>query len=253
MYRKTLGALFLSFAASPAVFSQTFVCPTGPGPGQRQVGMTGGSPGLASVPVCEQFSTGPAAAAPRAEPSPADALGGLARGQLELLREGQELIKEGQRIAQDPQYQKLRKGYWMFSRDEKNPRSGLECVAIFGSMSGAVQLSGPTAKHNGALLTFLGMNIPQPSSPRKIRTILTQNNEQPQDVGAINYTMSDGKWGAIVYALGGSDALIKELGEEEEARFKVSVEGKEVISTFYKEGSKARDFLRQCMAGQPTK
>jgi hypothetical protein len=42
-------------------------------------------------------------------------------------------------------------------------------------------------------------------------------------------------------------------GEEEEARFKVSVEGKEVISTFYKEGGKAREFLSKCMAGQPTK
>ena len=29
MNRKTLGALFISIAASPAVFAQTFVCPTG--------------------------------------------------------------------------------------------------------------------------------------------------------------------------------------------------------------------------------
>jgi hypothetical protein len=97
------------------------------------------------------------------------------------------------------------------------------------------------------------MDIPQPASPRKIRTTLTQNQDRPQEVGAINYTMSNGKWGAIVYALGGPEALVKELGEEEEARFKVSVEGKEVISTFYKEGGKAREFLSQCMAGQPTK
>jgi hypothetical protein len=83
----------------------------------------------------------------------------------------------------------------------------------FGSMSGAVQLSGPTAKHNGALLTFLGMDIPQPASPRKIRTTLTQNQDRPQEVGAINYTMSNGKWGAIVYALGGPEALVKELGK----------------------------------------
>lgn len=162
MNHKTLSTLLFSLAVSPAVFGQTFICPTGPGPGQRQVGMTGGSPGLASVPVCEQFSSSAPAAPQRAEPSPADALGSLARGQLELLREGQELIKEGQRIAQDPQYQKLRKGYWMFSHDEKNPRSGLGCAAIFGSMSGAVQLSGPTAKHDGALLTFWAWTFPSP-------------------------------------------------------------------------------------------
>ena len=52
MNHRTLSTLLFSLAVSPAVFGQTFICPTGPGPGQRQVGMTGGSPGLASVPVC---------------------------------------------------------------------------------------------------------------------------------------------------------------------------------------------------------
>lgn len=32
--------------------AQTFVCPNGPGPGERQVGMTGGGNGVAPVPVC---------------------------------------------------------------------------------------------------------------------------------------------------------------------------------------------------------
>lgn len=248
---KTLSTLFLSLAMAPAVFGQTFVCPNGPGPGQRQVGMTGGSPGLASVPVCVQNNTGPAAAAQPAESSPADALAGMARIQLDLLREGQELLKEGQRIAQDPEFQKLRKGYWSFSRDEQNPRSGLQCAAVFGSLSGAVQLSGPTASHNGALLTFLGMDIPKPASPQKVRTVLTQNKDQPQEVGAINYAVAQGKWGALAFALAGPEALVKEL--EEQANFKVSMDDKDVINTFYKEGAKAREYLRQCLAGQLAK
>lgn len=244
------AALLISLAMSPAVLGQTFVCPTGPGPGQRQVGMTGGSPGLASVPVCVQNSAAPAATQP-AESSPADALAGMAGIHMDLLREGQELVEEGQRIARDPEFQKLRKGYWTFSHDERNPRSGLQCAATFGSLSGAVQLSGPTASHKGALLTFLGMDIPKPASPRKVRTTLVQNKEQPQEVGAINYAIAEGKWGALAFALAGPEALIKEL--EEQADFRVSVDGRNVITTFYKEGSKAREYMRQCLAGQLAK
>jgi len=32
--------------------AQTFICPTGPGPGERQVGMAGGGNGVAPMPVC---------------------------------------------------------------------------------------------------------------------------------------------------------------------------------------------------------
>jgi hypothetical protein len=44
-----LGAvLFWPIAAT----AQTFVCPSGPGPGERQVGVTGGSGGVAVIPIC---------------------------------------------------------------------------------------------------------------------------------------------------------------------------------------------------------
>jgi Domain of unknown function (DUF4189) len=33
-------------------FAQTFVCPNGPGPGEIQVGTTGGSGGVAVIPIC---------------------------------------------------------------------------------------------------------------------------------------------------------------------------------------------------------
>jgi hypothetical protein len=40
--------VFFSFSANAA-----YPCPNGPGPGERQVGTTGGSHGIAAVPVCE--------------------------------------------------------------------------------------------------------------------------------------------------------------------------------------------------------
>jgi Domain of unknown function (DUF4189) len=55
-------ALTVLFSAAPAA-AQTYVCPSGPGPGERQVGTTGGGGGLAPVPVCVS-DTGGSAPAP---------------------------------------------------------------------------------------------------------------------------------------------------------------------------------------------
>ena len=52
--------IFLLTAAAAACFllspepasAQTFVCPNGPGPGQVQVGVEGGSHGIAAIPIC---------------------------------------------------------------------------------------------------------------------------------------------------------------------------------------------------------
>jgi Domain of unknown function (DUF4189) len=46
------GAFVLAFFWSPAAHAQTFVCPNGPGPGEVQVGTTGGSGGVAVIPIC---------------------------------------------------------------------------------------------------------------------------------------------------------------------------------------------------------
>ena len=47
-----LGALVVCILWPAAVIAQTFACPSGPGPGEVQVGMSGGSGGVAPIPVC---------------------------------------------------------------------------------------------------------------------------------------------------------------------------------------------------------
>ena len=42
----------LAFLAPDYAYAQTFPCPNGPGPGEYQVGVTGGSHGVAAVPIC---------------------------------------------------------------------------------------------------------------------------------------------------------------------------------------------------------
>lgn len=47
-----IGLVALLMAWPMAAAAQTFVCPNGPGPGEVQVGTTGGSGGIAVIPIC---------------------------------------------------------------------------------------------------------------------------------------------------------------------------------------------------------
>ena len=57
MLRFGIGMMLAMLAmglASGSALAQNYLCPAGPGPGERQVGMTegGGNSGLASIPIC---------------------------------------------------------------------------------------------------------------------------------------------------------------------------------------------------------
>ena len=47
-----LTLIAVSFYWPQSAAAQTFVCPSGPGPGEVQVGTTGGSGGVAVIPIC---------------------------------------------------------------------------------------------------------------------------------------------------------------------------------------------------------
>ena len=251
MNQKTLVALLLSLASSPAVFAQTFICPTGPAQGQRQVGTTGGSPGLAPVPGC--VMNGPSSSTPSASQpaSPAsDPMTSMARSQLGLVNEGAQILREKAELEKNPEIQKLHKGYWAFGSDKKNPRSGKECQAFFGSLTGSIQLSGPTATYDGAVMTFMGIDLPRPATPQQIRVDLYQDDAPVQNVSAISFVMPDSPtMGRLTFAMGSAKAMLNDM--EDKYKVRVQFEGKEVVNTSYHSGNTARDFLRQCLAGKP--
>ena len=249
MHHRTLSICLISLAMSPLVGAQTFVCPSGPAAGQRQVGMTGGGPGLAAVPVCVQNGSG--SAAPRQQSgSSGSAIASIARSQIAIMNEGVAILKEGVAIEKDPEFQKLRKGYWKFYSDKKNPRSGKECQVLYGSLTGAIIFAGPSSTFNGATMTFMGQDIPQPSSLEKIRVDLTQDADPPQNISALNFVSPDSPGiGRLTFQLSNPSEMVKTM--EDNYSVKVSMDGKEILKTSYKEGNKAREFLQQCLAGRP--
>ncbi|MFZ1477534.1 MAG: hypothetical protein WAT18_07295 [Sphingorhabdus sp.] len=66
-----IGALLFWPTAASA---QTFVCPNGPGPGEVQVGTTGGSHGVAAIPICASDGRGSPEDAPDPTPSSSHAV-----------------------------------------------------------------------------------------------------------------------------------------------------------------------------------
>ena len=51
-FRLLLVALLLTLMFPATVIAQAYPCPQGPGPGQQQIGMSGGSHGVAATPMC---------------------------------------------------------------------------------------------------------------------------------------------------------------------------------------------------------
>ena len=247
MSRKTLTALSILLATtSGSAFAQTFVCPNGAGPGQRQVGMTGGGQGIASVPVCVQEQA-PRQAAPeepqrRLSPPP----------RLSPQQQQQREEERRKRVQEEKEFEKLRKGYWVFFHDKQRPGSGKECIAFYGNATGSIQFAGPTASYDGATMTLMGLDLPRPDKPEKIRVDLTQDADPPRNISAISFVSPDTPTaGRLTFALASPQEMVNTM--EEAYSVKVSIDGKEVISTSYKEGNKAREFLGQCLAGRPGK
>ena len=251
MNRKILGALAISFGISSAAFGGSFVCPTGPGPGERQIGMAGGSPGVAPVPMCVQDAQSQQQSQPGRTADPqADAAAGLAKAMGSLATSQIYLLEDMNKTAQDPEFRKLRTGYWSYFHDTQQPSSGQKCVALFQNLKGAVQLSGPGSSYKGAMLTLMGLDIPKPSTVAHIKVTLDQGDGNPQTVNVFNYAVAQGKLGAVSFGIPTAEALLQGMTKND-MTFKVSVDGKQVIDTFYHDGLQAREQLRLCLAGRP--
>ena len=101
-------------------------------------------------------------------------------------------------------------------------------------------------------MTFMGLDLPRPDKPEKIRVNLTQDADPPRNISAISFVSPDTPTaGRLTFALASPQEMVNTM--EEAYSVKVSIDGKEVINTSYKEGNKAREFLGQCLAGRPGK
>lgn len=250
-----LGGLAMPEAAE----AQAYLC-NGAGPGEMQVGQVPGDGQGALQALCVRVDQLPATDAPGTEPpGPERAvwqdrpIGSLATDTyedrlmytLKLLQTGEAVQAELAALQADPRYALFHDGGWeVFRSDDPRRRRGEGCTALYASPEGLVVIANPSG-FTGALLTFIGGDIPVPDAPALVPVTLMQTGmRQPTTVRAHTYRMPETDIGAITFAVPSMQAAVD--GMFDVADFQLSMQGRTVMTLRWQGGQAAKDRLALC-------
>jgi hypothetical protein len=156
--------------------------------------------------------------------------------------------------ALDPKFKSFVKGEWSFPRptvDEQrkyNLPKGDYCGAAFMTVGGIVMLKGPGGKYRGAMLSFVGPNLPKPKKSVKQKITLTQAPDPAATIQAFSYTNDQIGMGVIDVVVPTIDAALGAMVDRQP--FKLEIDGKVVLELSWHSGLMARDKLRNCVIGK---
>ncbi|WP_374536803.1 hypothetical protein [Chitinimonas taiwanensis] len=275
--------LFFAFAAlvliaQPALAS--YPCPAGPGPGEQQIGVGGGSHGIAAVPLCvqtgRQAGSGGGGAAgggyagyrcvgcniftdPSSPPSE-EAIRTAIENERQMARtleiqkkmleheakEKEYLAKEIKQLEANPAYQRYMRGEWQIFQSKKDSPPGDNCVATWRKKGGSVSIIGPGKAYQGGMLIFWSADIPRPSTTQTVAVTLKQSKYQAQSVNALNFSVPNIQAGAIGLTVPNIDAALNTMLDVE--HFIVEMDGRVVADIDWTGGLAARTKLKQCVS-----
>ena len=255
----------LGFIAQPALAN--YPCPGGPGPGEQQIGVGGGSHGIAAVPLCVATGGGADSGGGGgyagyscygcnifADPAPPsyDAMNSAINEQASRNAEAQKQMLEAeaklQKLEADPDYQRYKRGEWRFFQAKKDSAPGDNCVAMWSKEGGAVSIVGPGKAYQGGMLIFWSADIPRPSSTQTVAVTLKQSKYQPQSVKALNFSVPNIPAGAIGLTVPNIDAALNTMLDVE--HFIVEMDGRAVADIDWTDGLAARARLHQCVSNR---
>jgi hypothetical protein len=243
-----LAALVL-LALPGLAFADTYPCPNGPAPGDRQIGVTGGSHGVAAVPLCAYSDQGGEdEEAPQSRASAPDPMRLRIDASLSALGAMVDSMQQRAAIQRDPKFKRYREGFWDHFQASATPRPGQACVAMFANLDGAVAVAGPGGEYSGAMLVFWGLDVPRPGKVATIPVSLNQFDGPVQTAKALNYTLPGGRAGAIAFTVPTIDAALETMVDRQP--FELSIQGKPVLKIEWRGGHAARDKLRACVKGK---
>lgn len=187
-----------------------------------------------------------AAAAAGSRPPPPDPIqihvnGAIANFQ--LMKSYSDELMERQN---DPRVQAYLNGKWEFFQDKVSARPGEYCAAFFARKGGFVMISGPGREYPGALLTFWGEKVPRPEKLGTVQVTLKQTGEAPQTVTAYNYGFRGQRFGAVMLKVPTIEAAL--VGMLDAQEFELLIGSQSVVTVAWRDGLKARDELRRCVA-----
>lgn len=244
-----LCAALVSLALPGFALADTYPCPNGPGPGDRQIGVTGGSHGIAAIPLCAYGDQGDGEEdAPQQRAPAPDPMRTRIDASLSALTAMVANMEQQAALQRDPKYKRYREGFWDHFQASATPRPGQGCVAMFANLDGAVAVAGPGGEYTGAMLVFWGLDVPKPGKVATISVSLNQFDGPVQTVKALNYTLPGGTAGAIAFTVPTIDAALETMVDRQP--FELSVKGKPVMKIEWHGGHAARDTLRACVKGK---
>jgi len=256
--------------AQPALAN--YPCPGGPGPGEQQIGVAGGSHGVAAVPLCVETgggadSTGGGDAGGGyaggyrcdgcdifADPGPPSydamsiAINKQAAKNIEVQKQMLEAEAKLQELEADPDYQRYKQGEWKFFQGKKDSAPGDNCVAMWSKDGDAVSIVGPGKAYQGGMLIFWSADIPRPSNTQTVAVTLKQSKYQPQSVNALNFSVPRIPAGAIGLTVPNIQAALNTMLDVE--HFIVEMGGRAVADIDWTDGLAARAKLHQCVSNR---
>lgn len=211
-------------------------------PNSRVVGYTAGPMGM-PMPICVQNKAPRASVDNEPRPDPAKAMADGANAQVALMRMA---IEDQQKLANDPQYQRLRKGYWEFGEPSK---SGVGCSATFRSLTGMISVVGKTENVAFPVSLFTGVDIPAPKKPKQVRIDIEQDGQKIKGYPALNVTLSPGAPGTIAVPAADMAQLLAGIKDSETLKF--SLDGKPIYENTYHGGDAMKARFQRCtLAGR---
>lgn len=150
-------------------------------------------------------------------------------------------------IHADPRYQRYSNGGSDYYQSRSPAGPGEYCAATYLNRDGMITLTGVDSSWDGAMLMFVGANIPKPDAFREISATLTQTGDAPATVRVYNHERRPGmeELGTLVFAVPTMSAAL--AGMTDELEFVIAIEGQEVFRMTWKDGLAARDELRKCV------
>lgn len=245
------AAIFLVPGTAAAQSSYPYPC--NGSPGERQVGMGGGSPGLAPFPICVAGPASGSGSGYGASVAAASSYDPVLDAMVRDVMARQKLLAAEQaraaaidaKMARDPAFRRMHLGAWDFFQADPGAKPGETCTAVWMKQGQLVFISGPGPGYDGGMLTFGGKDIPQPTGMQTITVTMKQSRYPAQTVKAVNYTMPGQVFGAISLTVPDIDKAIDTMLDVEQ--FEILIDGKRVSDIGWSGGNGARDRLRECV------
>ncbi len=243
-FKRSVPILF----ALPCVMSafgacaQVAPCPSVPPPaGYRMVGQSPSSPGLAGVPLC--IYDGPSSQGAPSSGADTDFLTPLVRSYANELGRDTDGMRK---LSSDPEFQRWRDGFWVAPKRKPDAPHGEYCSAVFLSLKGAMQLSGPGGNMRKAVMTLWGKDIPTPDKAKVVDIKLHQGTDWVAKTRALNRSMIPGQIGALDIEVPSIEAMLGSMTEDELV-VRAEIDGHTVIDLSTYDRIRGRDLLKHCV------